>query len=87
MYITLTSDGNGLAHRKIWKGKIPAKIKIFMWLLENNAILTKDNLIKRKWVGYPKCSFSDQNESINHLFFECCIVVNTWSVCSEILDI
>jgi hypothetical protein len=50
----LTTDDNGPAHQKIWKGKIPAKIKIFMWLLESNAILTKDNMIKRKWLGGPK---------------------------------
>lgn len=39
MYNALTTDDNEPAHQKIWKGKIPAKIKIFMWLLENNAIL------------------------------------------------
>jgi len=31
----------------IWQAKIPLKIKIFMWLIYNNAILTKDNLVKR----------------------------------------
>ena len=34
--------------KRIWKSKIPLKIKIFMWLLSQNAILTKDNLIKQK---------------------------------------
>jgi len=48
VYNALTSSDGGLYHRMIWKGKVPAKIKIFMWLLTNNAILTKDNLIKRK---------------------------------------
>ena len=41
---------NGLkATQKIAYGN--SKIKIFMWLIYNNAILTKDNLVKRKWVG------------------------------------
>jgi hypothetical protein len=44
-------------HKHIWKGKIPPKINIFLWLMENNPILTKDNLIKRGWVGDPKCVF------------------------------
>ena len=40
----------------IWKAKIPYKIKIFTWLLEKNAILTKYNLIRRKWLGIPPVS-------------------------------
>lgn len=40
----------GPSFKIIWKGKVPAKIKVFIWLVENNAILTnKDNMIKRKW--------------------------------------
>jgi hypothetical protein len=31
----------------LWKIKIPLKIKIFLWLLYRDAILTKDNLVKR----------------------------------------
>jgi len=29
---------------KIWKAKLPLKIKIFMCLIHQNSILTKDNL-------------------------------------------
>jgi hypothetical protein len=32
-----------------WKAKIPLKIKIFLWYLRNGVVLTKDNLVKRKW--------------------------------------
>lgn len=35
----------------IWKGKICPKIKVFMWLVGNKAILTKDNLLKKNWTG------------------------------------
>jgi hypothetical protein len=35
-------------NKRIWEAKIPLKIKIFLWLLQQDAILTKDNLIKRK---------------------------------------
>jgi hypothetical protein len=47
-YKAMTSKEARPHHKKIWKGKIPSKIKIFLWLVMNNAILTKDNLIKRK---------------------------------------
>lgn len=69
LYNALTVSDNGSAHRIIWKSKVPPKIKIFIWLMTNGAILTKDNLIRRKWVGNPKCQFCDQTETIDHLFF------------------
>jgi hypothetical protein len=49
VYNALTSNDSGPYHKKVWKSKIPAKIKIFLWLVMNNAILTKDNMIKQNW--------------------------------------
>jgi hypothetical protein len=40
----------------IWKLKVPLKIKIFMWFLHRNVILTKDNLAKQNWNGWKKCA-------------------------------
>ena len=48
VYNGLSKSESGIYRKRIWKGKIPAKIKIFLWLMTNNAILTKDNLQKRK---------------------------------------
>uniref|UniRef100_K3XUC1 Reverse transcriptase zinc-binding domain-containing protein n=1 Tax=Setaria italica TaxID=4555 RepID=K3XUC1_SETIT len=31
------------------------------------AILTKDNMLKRKWQGDPSCNFCDQEETADHL--------------------
>jgi hypothetical protein len=31
-------------HRKIWKMRIPLKIKFFLWFLQREVVLTKDNL-------------------------------------------
>jgi hypothetical protein len=45
----MTRDDIGDSYTRIWKTKIPYKIKIFLWLVEKRAILTKDNLIRRKW--------------------------------------
>ena len=33
VYKALTVNDAGLNHRKIWRGEIPAKIKIFLWLV------------------------------------------------------
>jgi len=53
----MTRNDSGPYHKKIWKSKIPAKIKKILWLMMNNAILTKDNLLKRKWSGDPHVIF------------------------------
>jgi hypothetical protein len=57
---------------------MPYKIKIFTWLMENNAILTKDNMIKRKWTGDPTCLFCTQDENLEHLFFHCNVAKCVW---------
>ena len=67
-------------NRQLWKAKIPLKIKIFMWLTLQNAILTKDNLLKRKWKGGPSCAFCQEKESVNHLFFDCPVSKYVWSI-------
>lgn len=63
-----------------WKSKIPYKIKIFTWLLENNAILTRDNMVKTKWAGKSTCVFCDQLETIEHLFFQCIVARCVWGI-------
>jgi hypothetical protein len=48
--------------------EITMKIKISMSLLEQNALLTRDVLMKR-WNEDSSCIFGTQEESVNHLFF------------------
>jgi hypothetical protein len=51
VYEHLTRHDNGPDYKRVWKAKIPAKNKVFMWLMEQNYILTKDNMLKRNWQG------------------------------------
>ena len=44
-------------NKKIWKLRIPLKLKIFAWYLRKGVILTKDNLVKRNWHGSTKMCF------------------------------
>jgi len=85
MYNSLTNNDAGPAHKKMWKGRVPPKIKIFIWLMTNDALLTKDNMIRRKWSGNPKCYFCDHDETINHLFFTCSIAKVVWGVIAKLL--
>jgi hypothetical protein len=79
-YNALTSNENGNSFKNIWKGKVPPKIKIFLWLVANGAILTKDNMKKRQWPGEPTCYFCEQDETVNHLLFECSVAKSVWAI-------
>jgi hypothetical protein len=63
----------------VWKLRLPLKIKIFLWYLKKGVLLTRDNLIKRKWKGESKCCFCNNNETIQHVFFECHVAKFAWN--------
>jgi hypothetical protein len=76
VYLQLTEDDRGQNFQGIWKAKIPLKIKIFMWMVAQKAILTKDNMVARNWQGDPGCYFC---ESVDHLLFQCPVAKVIWA--------
>jgi hypothetical protein len=80
VYENLSRDECGPNNNRIWKAKIPEKIKIFMWLVEQQAIVTKDNMVKRRWQGDPRCVFCGAFETPDHLLFTCPIAKVVWGV-------
>jgi hypothetical protein len=85
MYKHLFTNDERDGNKQLWKAKIPLKVKIFMWLTLQDSILTKDNLLKRKWRGSPACTFCQDTESVNHLMFECPVMKYVWSIMAYIL--
>ena len=61
-----------------WDVKVPLKIKVFMWFVHKQVILTKDNLTKRNWTWSTRCSFCDRDETIKHLFLDCTLAKVLW---------
>jgi hypothetical protein len=84
-YNALTSSDGGPHFKYIWKVKIPPKIKIFLWLVANDVILTKDNMVKQNWKGEPSCYFCRQPETVNHLLFTCSIAKVVWATVATCL--
>jgi hypothetical protein len=41
----------------IWKIPVPSRLHVFLWLLANNKVLTRDNLVKRRPVNDKTCLF------------------------------
>ena len=68
MYLHMINQNTPFSHKLIWKLKIPLKIKIFLWYLQKEVILTKDNLIKRNWKGSQKRCFYNCNKTIKYFF-------------------
>jgi hypothetical protein len=50
LYKKNSLDQIKVPYRFLWKSKLPQKIKVFLWLVIRNKILTKDNL-KKKEIG------------------------------------
>jgi hypothetical protein len=62
------------------------RIHFFLWLLSKNKLLTRDNLDKKKRKVEDKtCLFCEELESVHHLFFECVVAKQSWSVVSVVV--
>jgi hypothetical protein len=55
-------------------------------LVEKKAILTKDNMTKRKWTGERTCYFCETDESIDHLLFQCPVAKCVWGIVALCLN-
>jgi hypothetical protein len=62
----------------VWQIKVPPRLHVFLWLWVNNKILTRDNLAKRQHFDDLTCVFCAENESCEHLFFDCVVVKEVW---------
>jgi hypothetical protein len=80
MYSHLIDASAPFRHKKIWKLKIPLKIKIFLWYLQKGVILTKDNLARKNWRGSQKSVGCNSNGTIIHLFLECPHARMVWRI-------
>ena len=78
MYFDIINASVIPSSKHVWKVKVPLKIKVFMWFVHKQVILTKDNLAKRNWTGSKRCSFCDSDESIRHLFLDCPLAKILW---------
>jgi hypothetical protein len=55
--------------------------------LANGKVLTRDKLAKRRHVRDQTSLFYSDFESVQHIFFECCVAKIFWQVVTEIAGI
>jgi hypothetical protein len=61
--------------------KMPPKNKIFLWMVLNDCVLTKENMKKWGWKGSdPSCAFCNAFETRNHLLFQCPVSQHVWKL-------
>lgn len=87
MYLDLMNGHTTFLRKYLWKLKIPLKMKIFMWFLNNKVLLIKDNLAKHNWHGCQKCCFCNGPENIHHLFLSCPFAKIVWRIIYFTFDI
>jgi hypothetical protein len=51
----------------VWNIKIPPRVHIFLWLLINNRVLTRDNLAKRRKLEDESCLLCSEKKTSQHL--------------------
>jgi hypothetical protein len=49
LYLALINNGVAHVNRQLWRLKVLLKIKIFMWYMRKEVVITKDNLGRRNW--------------------------------------
>jgi hypothetical protein len=69
----------------VWNIVVPPKIHLFLWLLSYHKLATMDNRNKRGMSKPVQCRFFMEEESINHLFFDCAVARNVWTYACEFL--
>ena len=69
MYHFLSDRGvlNGRMQR-LWKSKLPMKIKVFLWLAFQDRLPTGIVLKRRNWKGDDRCVVCKVIETSNHIF-------------------
>ncbi|KAJ3705118.1 hypothetical protein LUZ61_008823 [Rhynchospora tenuis] len=69
-------------HSWLWKMKVPPKVKIFLWILLLDRVLTQQNLLIRNWPTIPACQCCDNTtlETSYHLFVSCDYARQIWTL-------
>lgn len=86
MYNKYNNSLNKIPYWFIWKAKTPQRMKVFLWLVLKDRILSKENLGKRKWQGNTNCSSCGCLESTRYIFYDCQVATFTWRVIHMVLN-
>ena len=74
-------DSNAIIWRKLWKLKLPAKIKIFSWRVCVNGLPVYMKMMERGiQLGWDCPVCGDEPESLIHALISCDFALSVWSL-------
>ncbi|GJN29935.1 hypothetical protein PR202_gb18201 [Eleusine coracana subsp. coracana] len=63
----------------IWKNRAPSKVQFFGWLMVQERVQCKANLLKKSIVDNDTCEVcANAREDTNHIFFQCSFACEFW---------
>lgn len=71
--------------QKLWRSKLPQKLKVFLWFASQDRLQTGLNLKKKNWKGNAKCCLCGVLENMDHIFFRCHVARVIWFCFKEAL--
>lgn len=71
LYRRLNQGSASLASDLIWKGRIPTKVKIFLWQLERGRLPSSAQINRRHGPSDGRCVLCGSLETVSHIFFAC----------------
>ncbi|KAM0867589.1 hypothetical protein ACQ4PT_041888 [Festuca glaucescens] len=72
--------------KKIWRLKIPMKIRVFLWQVIQDRLPTREQILIRKGPTSGFCPLCAEVETIDHLLFLCPIAEFLWTVIRVSVD-
>lgn len=72
---------------RIWKCKVPLKVRVFMWQLFHDKSQNATALKRRRWKGSPLCCVCGKPETCDHIFFECIFAQYIWCCIRDAFDL
>lgn len=64
----------------------PPPFHVFLWLVVNNKILTRDNLLKRRHADDIIYMICDEWKTTQQLFFDYIVAIAIWTYISELFQ-
>ena len=78
---SLDGQNRGLIWTRLWKFRLPNKIKLFGWRACHNILPTKENLVRRRITQDSVCERCNQGPGSGlHALWECGVARDVWVV-------
>ena len=77
--LSFGDNGNRNLFQAIWKLEAAQRLKSFLWLAANDALLTNANKVRRNLTSQVDCAiYGEKEETMLHILRECPLAKSIW---------